>query len=473
MPDEKLTPQEIQATRIFESGKENTLDRGKAIPIIMVPGVMGSRLSFPAHNDAWDPDSKMNMIGWAGATPERAAAILDARGSSIGQVMSDAIKYDARLVDIWHAVDPARDKAFYGKQRGWGGASHDFYGELLASLEARFNAAPYVPGQHPVYAFGYDWRKGNANSGALLAKRIQHVTQKHGAKQAILVTHSMGGLVARAACKGSGAASMVKGVVHVVQPINGAVTAYRRFAEGMSLDRSGIEGRVMAGILGGTWWGYAMIMSGTDGPLQLLPNQLYGDWLTLPSGARAQAAQIYAFYKSGSAESVVPSISKNTIFEMDMNGMGAKRIELGDFLKTGNELERERTRRILDKWEVYRGKLMVGLTKAESFHAVVGGYAHPKTFILYAGDLRSEVAYNWTLKTRHVQDGRGGDGTVPNASARALDEQVKGAWGGNAPPKLALSENVGGFEHSAVFAGAGVMDRIYKRIEALRLLPDA
>ena len=225
MAEERLTRQEIEATRIFESGRENTLDRGKATPIIFVPGVMGSRVSFPAHNDSWDPDSSLNMLGWAGTSPERAAAILDARGASVGQVMSDKISYEPRLLDIWHAVDPARDPYFYGRQRGWGGLAKHFYREPLVLLERRYNSAPFVPGQYPVYGFGYDWRKSNSNSGALLAKRIQYVTQKHGASKVILVTHSMGGLVARAACKQSGAASLVKGVVHVVQPINGAVTA--------------------------------------------------------------------------------------------------------------------------------------------------------------------------------------------------------------------------------------------------------
>jgi len=474
MPEERLTRQEIEATRIFEGGRENTLDRGRATPIIMIPGVMGSRVEFPAFNDKWDPDSVRNMLGWSGTTADRAAQILDGRGASVGQVMSDSIGWEGSLVNIWRAVDPAQDPFFYGRQRGWGGAAKDFYRKLLVALEARYNSGVYTPGQHPVYAFGYDWRKSNANSGALLARRVRYVLQKHGAAKVILVTHSMGGLVARAACSASGIASLVKGIVHVVQPVNGAVMAYRRFAEGVGLDRwADMTGPIMAGIMGGTWWGYSMIMSGTDGPLQLLPNQLYEGWLTMPNGQRMTGAQVYAFYKSGSVESVVPGITGRTIMEMQMEGVGARQVQLRDFIRTMDDLQRERAQRVLARWEEYRRKLLVGLATAQAFHAAMGNYTHPRSFMLYAGDKRTEVGYDWTQSTRPIRNDHGGDATVPVASARGQDAAVQSAWGGSKPPGIALSMNVGAHEHSKVFGGAGVLDRIYARIDALRLLPDA
>jgi pimeloyl-ACP methyl ester carboxylesterase len=484
MTEPVLTRQEIEATRLFESGRENTLDRGRATPIVFVPGVMGSRLRFAAHNESWDPDSTMNMLGWARKSAERAAQVLSVRAGDVGEVMSDPISYDARLVPIWNAVDPARDRFFYGRQRGWGGAAKDFYRELLTSLEVRFNSAPFVPGQHPVYAFGYDWRKSNANSGALLARRVRHVLEKHGASKVILVTHSMGGLVARAACSpgGSGIASLVKGVVHVVQPVNGAVVAYRRFAEGLDGDRVGLEGRVMAEILGGTWWGYSMIMSGTDGPLQLLPNQLYPNWLTLPNGERMVAARTYDFYTSGSAQSLLRPLSSEDIQAMKYRGMGASpnpregANEAWAVSMGGSEaiarVEAARAQRIQAKWTRYQALLRVGLERARAYHAVVGGYAHRRTAMLYAGGLSTEVGYDWTRPNRRITNARGGDATVPIASAQALDRVVADAWGASAPPRLPVSVDVGAQEHSAVFGHGSTRDLVMSWINALRLLPD-
>jgi len=52
----------------------------------------------------------------------------------------------------------------------------------------------------PVHAFGYDFRRSNFDSGDALLAFIANVIASHpGAEQVILVTHSMGGLVARAA----------------------------------------------------------------------------------------------------------------------------------------------------------------------------------------------------------------------------------------------------------------------------------
>jgi pimeloyl-ACP methyl ester carboxylesterase len=486
MGDETLTRQEIEASRIFESGRENTIDR-KVVPIVFLPGVMGSRLKLTAHNNYWDPDSKLRMVWWLRASAEDAAKVLNVRKGDVAEVMSDKIKYDARLAKIWAAVDPAKDPYFYGRQRGWGGVAKDYYRELLTSLEATLNSGAYIPGQHPVYAVGYDWRKSNNNSGAVLARRVRYILERHGAKQVILVTHSMGGLVARAACSpgSSGIAPLVKGVVHVVQPINGATVAYRRFAEGLDGDRDdGIGGKVMAAILGGTWWGYSMIMSGTDGPLQLLPNQLYPNWLTLPNGARQPAAQIYAYYRNGSAHSLVPPLPADAVREMKSQGVGASpnasqgarnawTARFGS-RESLNKIEQERAQRIFAKWEKFRAQMMIGIAKAEAYHTVMGGYAHPKTVVLYAGQRQTEVGYDWSKKegSRRIEDPRGGDGTVPVASAKGLNAVVKAAWAGKGPPRMALTMDVGAQEHSGVFADAFVRDRIVAWINAFRLLPD-
>jgi pimeloyl-ACP methyl ester carboxylesterase len=84
----------------------------------------------------------------------------------------------------------------------------------------------------------------------------------------ILVTHSMGGLVARAACHwNADFAQRVVGIVHTVQPVLGGALAYWRFLRGASDAGAGL-----AQILGAVWDKNTALMSVLPGPLQLLPN---------------------------------------------------------------------------------------------------------------------------------------------------------------------------------------------------------
>ena len=74
----------------------------------------------------------------------------------------------------------------------------------------------------PVHVFGYNWTGSNDDAGKQLAAYIEEVIafykcQGRICEHVILITHSMGGLVARSACKLHGAESKVLGVVHGVQ----------------------------------------------------------------------------------------------------------------------------------------------------------------------------------------------------------------------------------------------------------------
>jgi hypothetical protein len=493
MAEDELSVREIEAARIFEKGKENTLRTGKPLPIVFVPGVMGSRMRMVAHNELWDPDSTRCMLGWSMRSAERAAEILSVR-TGMAEMLSDPIGFDRALEKIWRAVDPASDPNFYGRQRGWGSVSQSYYYKVLLALETTFNAAPYAAGEHPVYAFGYDWRRTVSHSATLLARRIRHVLDKHGADKVVLVTHSMGGLVARYACApaGCGVAGQVKGVVHVVQPCNGAVVAYRRFVEGLGNEKAtGMEGKIFANVLGGTWWGYTMIMSGTEGPLQLLPNHVYENWLTGPNGQVIPGAEIYAYYGNGGPRSVVPTLPLADLATLLAKGLGespdamtraaeARLVELDDEwggrMPQIHELraaaDRARAARALARWEVYRAALRGGIVCAQAFHQLIADYAHPRTFMLYAAGMATETEYRWdrNVGARAVPRAGGGDGTVPIASAQGLDGAVSAQWTGAAPPRLALGEDIGALEHSTCFAPE-VNSRVVRRVQALRLLP--
>ena len=260
------------------------------VPIVFVPGVMGTRLDIPGGSD-WDPDYAPSMAGWLACSVRAGRKDLSVKMKPNANVIrklssysytpgsmdaKSAIQDDSEMVDVAKAAGAdADDIAPLYETRGWGGLAWGFYGSILMYLEKAFNHPKYNPnGRHPVYAFGYDWRKSNSVAASSLVSRVNSVLSSAGADQVILVTHSMGGLVARYACAQLGLNDKVMGVVHTVQPSNGAAVCYRRFATGADPDIEPEPGAIDR-ILGNLWWKYTAYMSGLSGPVQLLPNQRY------------------------------------------------------------------------------------------------------------------------------------------------------------------------------------------------------
>jgi pimeloyl-ACP methyl ester carboxylesterase len=174
-------------------------------------------------------------------------------------------------------LSPLEVNALFGVQRNWASIAWGFYGTALMRFEVEFNATAT---KNPVYGFGYDWRQSNADSGAKLAQFIAKTLAKHqGAEQVILVSHSMGGLVVRGAILADPSVTdKIRGVIHGVQPSNGAVVCYTRLLCGMSTPVEILDAPdtvVLSGIIGQSGDQFIYNMSGLPGPLQLLPNHLY------------------------------------------------------------------------------------------------------------------------------------------------------------------------------------------------------
>jgi hypothetical protein len=157
--------------------------------------------------------------------------------------------------------------------------------------------------EFPVHVCGYNWTASNDDSGKKLAAYIDEVIKKYQAldrlcEHVILITHSMGGLVARSACVLHGAESKVLGVVHGVQPAHGAPAAYWRMKGGfdrpgdtpggeggfMSYLRNPVKtfkrkplGTVGAWVLGTDGEEVTSLLGNMPGGLELLPNHLYTD----------------------------------------------------------------------------------------------------------------------------------------------------------------------------------------------------
>ncbi|MGX9279142.1 hypothetical protein ACWXWL_15640 [Pantoea ananatis] len=99
-----------------------------------------------------------------------------------------------------------------------------------------------------------------------------------GQEKVIIVTHSMGGLVARYASQVCGAKDKILGIVHGVIPDLGSPAAYRRMKVGAK--QEGLAGAV----LGNTAKELMPVLARAPAPLQLLPSAKYlsgAPWLTV------------------------------------------------------------------------------------------------------------------------------------------------------------------------------------------------
>lgn len=136
----------------------------------------------------------------------------------------------------------------------------------------------------PVYACGYNWLASNTQGARRLKERIEHVisaNNRNGFKceQVLLVTHSMGGLVARRCALLPGMEEKIAGIVHGVMPAIGAAVAYRRCKVGMRDEdfKAGL-------VIGSDGQEVTAVFAQAPGALQLLPSEEYQPgWLKITS----------------------------------------------------------------------------------------------------------------------------------------------------------------------------------------------
>lgn len=139
----------------------------------------------------------------------------------------------------------------------------------------------------PVHAMGYNWLQSNGDAARVLAERITGLIdgyKKRGfqCEKVVLVTHSMGGLVARALIHPDygNLQEKVLGIYHGAMPTHGAAAAYKRIRCGFEKSGMPIASGITQQILGKTGKNVTAIMANSPGCLELLPNELYGSgWL--------------------------------------------------------------------------------------------------------------------------------------------------------------------------------------------------
>ncbi|MCP3713836.1 triacylglycerol lipase [Paraburkholderia sp. CNPSo 3281] len=230
----------------------------RVIPVVFVPGVMGTNLETNGMQPkpVWLLDSLSTVKPWMTKGPDLRKRILDPDGTQVhgrGKIAPGTAQTDDEL-----------------RRRGWGEVAYVSYGEWLIWLENALNDAHaatdfgrnglreslchiVTPGleklerdevalsykyQFPVHAVGYNWLQSNAVSAERLKTRIDEITAWYREKcgwrcdKVILVTHSMGGLVARYYSEVMGTQDKVLGIVHGVMPATGAAATYKRMKAG-------------------------------------------------------------------------------------------------------------------------------------------------------------------------------------------------------------------------------------------------
>jgi pimeloyl-ACP methyl ester carboxylesterase len=223
------------------------------IPIILLPGIMGSRLYFENSGLFWDPDDKWRMIRWLPIWP---------RSDDDNRVALNAQQPGAVVED--QANVNADQMA-----RGWSGVAWDYFGPMLNALDAAWGGS--------VYAIGYDWRQDMVALADYVVEKINGIMAQTGATKVAVVAHSMGGLVLRAALRQGAINPKIAAVINVCVPTSGAVVMYRRMFTGMQsqFDGSGIGDWAFRILLGDSRAGYLGNVSGLPGAVELVPGAYF------------------------------------------------------------------------------------------------------------------------------------------------------------------------------------------------------
>lgn len=417
----------------------------RVLPVIFLPGIMGSNLKITdaqrqkelrqKDNIAWRPDllDKNNL----GRVYQDSQSPLRDRQLRLDPLTTDVDEYDPKgpadvsgdgrnsNVSLPEGFDspPLRDDpptqpegrtaVQKARMRGWGEVFYKSYGPLLQMLEMRLNnvfvegkarpewadvvgvdPARWMPAKgqtpqpvteddlkkatagcfFPVHAIGYNWLRSNEdNALERVVPKIRTIMEdyrkaKFECHQVILVTHSMGGLLARAVCHPSigNLEADVLGVVHGVQPAIGAAAAYKRMRAGFEdpgLVSSDPVASITAKVLGNYGDEVTAVLANAPGGLELLPTRDYGPgWLRVTH----RDYPLLSLPKEG----------------------GDPYEEIYKVRGKWYSLLREEWINPADKqpedagWSVS----MKLLAEAQAFHAKIAGYYHPNSYAHYGAD---------------------------------------------------------------------------------------
>jgi pimeloyl-ACP methyl ester carboxylesterase len=320
------------------------------VPVIFVPGVMGTRLRVKdkEKSAAWLPpegtwEGICVVLQNRGRNAAARQRLLDPNNTEVDEsgIASPDPETATLLGDAPGDTPTAR-----AKWRGWGQLHADSYQEILKTLELQL-ATIFSDGQeqtynwkagvsdwqdaqklgaqkpfaalddaafrqvasvfYPVHAVGYNFLQSNKNSGERLASKIDEIlnhytSRKFVAEKVLVVTHSMGGFVTRACLQMPGSADKIIGVVHGVMPTLGAPAFYKRLRAGF--EGGGLLKALERIVLGRGAGEAAAVLANAPGPLELVPTRQYQ--MQAPDGARGHWLNMSAPTRPGAPHHPAP-----------------------------------------------------------------------------------------------------------------------------------------------------------------------
>ena len=415
----------------------------RVIPVIFVPGVMGSNLKgIKNKNLTWRLDTQTSLLPWLKNDAAYRKQNLNPQAMTVD---------DGGLLPTSTQQHP--DEL---KNRGWGEVAAISYGDWLAWLENALNdferaqtglrdqmigiVMPAAQGgealtrdevalsyryRFPVWACGYNWLDDNKASAGLLQKRIQAALDRYRGEgktcdKVILVTHSMGGLVARYASEVMGRGDAIYGIVHGVMLAIGAAATYRRIKSGTesptgpSNPKKWVTDIVTSGVLGANAAANTAVMSGAPGPLQLLPTPEYGNgWLRIE--------------QRGSVPSALPQHGDpyGEIYTVRGAWWGLIDDQLINPLNTESDSVKKQT--LVDQdWKAF---VTMMNEKVKVFHHDIASKYHGHTYAFYGAD-SAFLAYGnvtWTGGSRWGEAALSGNRPADPWQAKALDPGEMGS----------------------------------------------
>lgn len=452
--DGSLVAHSVATPTAFKVRARVTVGSRKVIPVIFVPGIMGSNLRTkkshqPREGDllkpgeaAWRPpngavDGYLEKRKWANRSPAHRQLILDANMLEVdprgdldyhGAMLDESVmrergwgevyaaSYNGLLIDLQRRLDKTYWRAPSGKTEVrpyWKRvmqAEPERWGVRHIDKVTEAELHKFAAYQYPVYAFGYNWLDSCEQSAQRLRKRIDEIKKfwaerKHECRNVILVTHSMGGLVARACARlsesGDGGQSDIAGVIHGVMPAIGAPVAYRRIAggtEGGSFTNTlsdNIKADAFAEIAGDTAAKTTPVMAVAPGVLQLLPNQLYPrPWLvvkTVRTINRKEDVRDLLMLPDGNPYDFYRDMhSWYRMIDPDLADPAFRYRSEAEGVQSAILLA-------IDKAERFHTKI---LAKGESTKGGAIPYYHPNTYVFYGEDraLKTYTQIRWAAR---------------------------------------------------------------------------
>lgn len=371
----------------------------RIIPVIFVPGVMGSNLKGKdkAKKIKWRLDGPASMLSWLQRGPKDRKQYLTHQTMEVdndGDIPGGTSQYTEELKRRgWGEVGAMSyapfliwlENALNDFDNAHAGIRHQLIGVALGASKgeqalAKNEVALSYRYRFPVHACGYNWLDDNANSAKRLSQRVNEIIQRYRhekkrCEKVIIVTHSMGGLIARYCSEILGASDKIFGIVHGVMPAIGAPAVYRRMKAGTENPGSGVagwlEGHVGSKILGENAADMTAVLSGAPGPLQLLPTPEYGNhWLKI----RQNNGTEYSLPKSGDPYT--------EIYTVRGQWWSLCEDHLINPLNNETDLNRRAARTDADWLEFSK----IIDTKVAPFHSSIKAKYHPYTLAFYGSD---------------------------------------------------------------------------------------